>query len=282
LNIFWHMAIIVLIAASIYAFPDRKTDLAQFFKSETSVVAVIDSLKSPARQIRILAAERLGELKDALAIESLKSAYENEPYELIDDGDLGLKYHALKSIGKINGEDAKKYLMNLGDSLISPKSNIHGRQFYGSRLQELYGVFDGLSEYPDSATIEYLNSILNLADFDLMVREYAYESLIRIELKHNEYKNSIDTLEMLINLFNNSYSSTNSGNDSESIAIINRTVLKNFIINYGIQNTEFLNNYKSNRPPGDLFSNEISDIEKTIDQITREQKSEEDSQFYKR
>jgi hypothetical protein len=274
LNIFWRIAIIVLIANSIDAFPDRQKELVQFFKSETSVASVIDSLKSPVRQIRILAAERLGELKNSVAIESLKKVYENEPYELIDDGELGLKYHALKSIGMINGNDSKKYLISLGEKLILPQSNIHGRQFYGSRLQEIYGVFDGLSEYPDSATIEYLNNILNLADFDLMVREHAYESLVRVDLRQNGCRNSIDTLEMLINLFKNSYTSTNSEFDTESIAIIKKTVLKNLIINYGIQNPEFLSNYKSNRPSGDPFVREINDIERTINQIAREQKGE--------
>ena len=236
-------------------------DYDSHFKIEIpdSVSAIVtssemrDFINSDSPLDRIVACQRLGQIKGKSAYRLLVETFNNESGRPVIEAPRGVKYYALLNIANTGVPDAENYLKTISTQLAEQVETIPRGFVSVDIMDAIAGSFDGLLELDTNSAIDYLKRVFDNEKYYWMIRQMAHMNTLRNELKKGVYATASDTTEFLLNLITQSGSKITMYDSTGSINV-------NFILNgssgyllfeYGRTTLPHLRDYILNLDPDD-------------------------------
>ncbi len=163
------------------------SDLENFIRSENPID-------------RIVACQRLGQIKGESAYHLLVEAFNNEPGRPAIEAPRGVKYYALINIAKTEVPEVEDFLKKVSTHLAGQIEIIPQGFVPVDIITALEGAFDGLLDLGTDSAINYLKGIFNNERYYWMIRQLAHMNILRYELKKGDYATASDTTNFLLNL----------------------------------------------------------------------------------
>lgn len=253
------MAFFIIVAASGFDAPTPFFTWHHELTDINSISQLEDSLASKRMPTRASAVLRLTELGNLSSVPALIKAYKTEPIiqtGIIDAGP-GLKYLILRALGKIGGIDSYSFLKRLQYDIVGQPDKIWHTE--GDASYIVRGLYDALAnlEPADSAKIYYW--VYQKEDLNQFLRQVAFESYERINLKGPAFTNYQDSLYYLLNESKRIHVLNQlDANYKETPEFIARKAIRYLIEIYSSENPEIVERYKANLLVGDPFNDEVN------------------------
>lgn len=187
-----------LIAPYFYIIPDS---LHSIPKGPT-----LDSLiTSDNFQYRVWGLTRIGEIGDESDIDRLLEIYNKEPYQKsisVEGLPMGIKYFALRAIGKIGGVKA--------ESILSSILAEFGHSNDEDTIQYQMGICDAFGYHKTENSLSNLEAIYSEDKYNPIVRTLALSNIYLLEVNDSSFNSLADTIDYLLTIYFSNYTGVKS------------------------------------------------------------------------